>query len=672
MPDKDMNETDVKTRGLWSNRFMFILAAAGSAIGLGNIWRFPYLVGKYGGGAFVLVYLFFILIIGLPILVSEIMIGRQSRRNPVGAFKRLADKNPFWMAVGFLGVASGFVILSYYSVVAGWTVDYFVRSVSGDYLNADLETINNLFNSVVTDGIEPLVWHTVFMAAIVSIVIFGVKEGLERWIGILMPLLFLLLIALVIYGLFQGDAAGGLGYLFVPDWSSLYTNEAGEYTAIPVLEALGQAFFTLSLGMGAMITYGSYLGDDESLSSSAVMVAGLDTLIAILAGIAIYTILFQYNLDPAQGPGLVFKVLPLAFSQMPGGQYIGTAFFLLLSFAALTSGISLLEVVVAYFIDDRKWKRTRATLIMGAIIWGLGVFSALSYSKLSGVTLIKNMEGQGMPVLDSIDRIANNYMLPLGGLFIALFGGWFMKRESVRHQLIEGGGTRIFYGFWKKVIRYVTPVAVALLLAVTVHDHFTTSTGVKICDRARGGDLPAVKKLVEKDKDRVKAATEQGWTALHFSSRYGHDEVAEYLIEKGAPVDARSAEGATPLLLAAKGAHAKIIEVLLEAGASPEIADEKGRTPLHMAAAQGDEKSAVLLLQNGASVNERDKKGETPLHYAARHGYKTVTKLLLKHGADVGAENQKGFTPLELPGIKPHRKVRAILEAATDSSKKVD
>jgi len=435
-----INGDDVIKRGLWSSRFMFILAAAGSAIGLGNIWRFPYLVGQYGGGAFVIAYLVCILLVGVPILVAEIMIGRESRKNPVGAFRRLSGGRPQWVLVGFLGVASGFVILSYYSVVAGWTLDYFTKSVSGVYMEADVETIGGLFGGLVTDPVQQLVWHTAFMGAVIAIVIFGVRQGLERWIGVLMRLLFILLLLLVIYGLVSGDAAAGLRYLFVPDWPKLYTNEAGEFTAMPMLAAMGQAFFTMSLGMGAMITYGSYLSDDESVPGAAIMVAALDTIIALLAGIAIYTILFKYNLDPAQGPGLVFKVLPLAFAQMPFGRLIGIAFFLLLSFAALTSAISLLEVVVAHFIDDRKWRRRTATLTLGGVIWGLGIFSALSYSQLEGVTLLRDAEGQGMPILDSVDRIANNYMLPIGGLFIALFAGWFMKREKVKRQLLEGGG----------------------------------------------------------------------------------------------------------------------------------------------------------------------------------------------------------------------------------------
>jgi NSS family neurotransmitter:Na+ symporter len=276
---------------------------------------------------------------------------------------------------------------------------------------------------------------------------------------------------MVIYGLVAGDAAGGLSYLFVPDWSKLVTNQAGNYTPLPILEAMGQAFFSLSLGMGAMITYGSYLGDDESIPYSAALVAFLDTSIAILSGIAIYTILFKYNLDPAQGPGLVFKVLPLAFSQMPAGRIIGMAFFLLLGFAALTSAISLLEVVVAFFIDDMKWRRRIATLIMGTIIWGLGIFSALSYNVLDGVSIFTDKEGQGMPVLDSIDRLANNYMLPIGGFFIALFAGWFINREARRRQLLEGSGNQTFYKVWLVIVRFITPVAVGLIILAKLDDH---------------------------------------------------------------------------------------------------------------------------------------------------------------------------------------------------------
>ncbi len=461
------NENDVSARGLWSSRLMFILAAAGSAIGLGNIWKFPYIAGRYGGGAFVLFYLLCILVVGLPLLVAEIMIGREARKNPVGAFAKLSKKNPLWLGVGFLGVASGFVILSYYSVVAGWNVDYFTKSASGEFMGKDAEAISALFDKTITDPWEQIGWHTVFMVATIGIVIFGVKEGLERWIGILMPLLFILLVVLVVYGLIEGDAKAGLTYLFVPDWKKLVLDEAGKFTARPMLEAMGHAFFTLSLGMGAMITYGSYLGDDESLPGAAVMVAGLDTLIAMLASIAIFTILFKYNLDPAGGPGLLFKVLPLAFAQMPLGRLMGTAFFLLIAFAALTSAISLLEVVVAYFIDDRKWARRVATLSLGAVIWFLGIFSALSYTEIFND--FKPFEGK--QILDSVDLLATNYMLPIGGFFIIIFAAWRLKGDVVLKQLTEGGKRRTFHDLWLPIARYVSPILVFIVIMFMINQH---------------------------------------------------------------------------------------------------------------------------------------------------------------------------------------------------------
>ncbi len=468
-----------ETRGMWSSRFMFILAAAGSAIGLGNIWKFPYIAGRYGGGAFVLMYLGCIALIGIPILVAEILIGRSTRRNPVGAFRILGGEKRWWTGVGFLGVASGFVILSYYSVVAGWTLDYFLKSASGIYVGARPEAIDALFSSVLDNPWEQLLWHTLFMGLTVGIVMLGVREGLERWIEILMPLLLLLLLVLVVYGLSAGDAARGLDYLFHPHWAKLVTNSAGQYTPRPMLEAMGHAFFTLSLGMGAMITYGSYLGDHESIPVSATVVALLDTFIALLASIAIFTILFRYDLDPtAAGPGLVFQILPLAFAKMPGGRIMGTAFFLLLSFAALTSAISLLEVVVAHFIDDRGWPRKRATLFAGSVIWAFGLLSAFSYNLLRGASLFEDKEGKPMPLLDSIDLLATNYMLPIGGLLIALFAGWHLSREQTARQLAGNGRHPAFFSGWRFVIRFVTPVAVTLVVLFMIDKHLGISSGL--------------------------------------------------------------------------------------------------------------------------------------------------------------------------------------------------
>jgi NSS family neurotransmitter:Na+ symporter len=451
---------------------MFILAAAGSAIGLGNIWRFPYMTGQYGGGAFVLLYLAFVVIVVYPILIAEIIIGRETRRNPVGAFRRLSKKNPFWSIVGLMGVTSGFVILSYYSVVAGWTLDYFVKYVINFFVDkSTTEQIQGVFGGMVSDAGEQVTWHTVFMAACVGIVIFGVKEGLERWVELLMPALFICLLILLFYGLFKGDASGALKFLFYPEWKKLVTNELGQYTPRPMLESMGQAFFSLSIGMGAMITYGSYLGDNVKVSGAAATVAILDTLIAIIAGIAIYTILFAYNLEPAQGPGLVFKVLPLAFATMPGGRFVAIVFFVLLAFAALTSAISLLEVVVAFLIDQLKWKRRLATLLAGGVIYGLGIFSAFSYNVLKNINIFHDKDGKGMPILDSMDLLANNYMLPIGGFFIALFIGWFIKREIKKRQMLEGQGGEFFYRVWNIVVKFIAPVAVAFLIILKIDHH---------------------------------------------------------------------------------------------------------------------------------------------------------------------------------------------------------
>lgn len=451
---------------------MFTLAAAGSAIGLGNIWKFPYMAAKYGGGAFVLLYLVFVVLVGIPILAAEILIGRQARSNPVGAFKSLGDGNPFWTSVGGLGVLSGFVILSYYSVVGAWTLDYFSKSAWGAYMGADADKIQSLFTEMMANPWDQAVWHTVFMAATAAIVLSGVKEGLERWIAVLMPLLVLILLLLVGYALIAGDARRGLTFLFVPHWSRLVFDGDGAFTARPVLEALGQAFFSLSLGMGAMLTYGSYLGDHENIPKSAVRVAFFDTAIAVLAAVAIFPILFRYDLDPmVAGPGLAFKVLPLAFSQLPAGRLIGTAFFALLFFAALTSSISLLEVVVAHFIDDRKWTRKAAALAAAVVIWALGIPSALSYNLLSGFTLFHDRQGQGMPFLDSVDLLATNYMLPIGGFFIALFAGW-SRRAVAKRQLEDLSGSRTFHALWSVFIRFITPLAVGVLILSMIDRQF--------------------------------------------------------------------------------------------------------------------------------------------------------------------------------------------------------
>lgn len=436
-------------RGRWSSRLGFIMAAAGSAVGLGNIWKFPYITGMHGGGAFVLFYLFCILTIGIPLMVAEMVIGRHTRKDPVGAFKRL--KGGGWTLVGWMGVIAAFAILSYYGVVAGWAVDYLWLAFKGTFSQHHTEQVPQLFGNLLANDLSQLFWQALFVATTVLIVIGGVKGGLERANKIMMPILFLILVALAGHGLFSPGGAKAFHFLFAADWSKL--------DPPAMLEALGHAFFSLSLAMGAILTYGSYADEEINIPKVAITVSIMDTLVALMSGLAIFPIVFTYNIAPAAGPGLVFKTLPILFSQMPGGNLIAILFFLLLVFAALTSGISLLEVVVAYYCDEQKWDRTKATLVMGLAIFALGIPSALSNNRLKDWHFIGDRN-----FLDSIDFLASNYLLPLGGLLITLFAGWVLIPKISRDELLKGGGSRMFYQVWFFLIRYVSPVLVALVL----------------------------------------------------------------------------------------------------------------------------------------------------------------------------------------------------------------
>ncbi len=430
-------------RGSWTTRFGFILAASGSAVGLGNIWKFPYITGVYGGGAFVLVYLGCVVIVGLPLMIAELMIGRRAQENPVGAFQRLHKDGSGWKYVGWLGVASGFVILSFYSVIAGWALAYIGKSIAG--FTGTAEQIQVQFTSLVVSPGESIFWHTVFMALCVGIVIGGIQKGIERWSKILMPSLLVILVGLMCYGLFY--TAGGmkaLTFMFKPDFSKL--------SAEAVLSALGHAFFTLSLGMGAMITYGSYMKREANLVRDAVTISVLDTVIALLAGVAIFSLVFSFGLEPGSGPGLIFLTLPVLFAKT--GPAISVPFFVLLTFAALTSGISLLEVVVSYFVDERGWKRTKATIIMGGTIYLIGILSAVS-----GWTLPFRGKDQGF--LDIFDFISTNYMLPIGGLLTGIFIAWVVKDKD---RIAEFGSQGSAYRGLVVILKFITPVAVLLVI----------------------------------------------------------------------------------------------------------------------------------------------------------------------------------------------------------------
>lgn len=437
-----------RPRGHWSSRFGFIMASAGSAVGLGNIWKFPYITGMHGGAAFVLFYIACIFLVGIPIMLGEMVVGRHTHRNPVGAFKALGGGA--WTITGWMGVTAGFVILSYYCVVAGWTMDYLFLSLRGAFSGENAAEVPGIFSKLLASDGRQLFWHAVFMASVVAIVLRGVSKGLEKANKILMPLLFLILIFLAGYGVLSPGGPAALRFLFFPDWSKL--------TPHVLLEALGQALFSLSLGMGAMLTYGSYADDKTNLPTSAFAISFMDMCVAILAGIAIFPIVFTYGMQAAGGPGLVFKTLPVVFSRMPAGTLFAALFFLLLVFAALTSGISLLEVVVAYYCDEKKWSRRRATLLIGFIIFLLGVPSALSNGLLKDFVFIGERN-----FLDSVDFLASNIMLPLGGLLIALFTGWALTTRVAKSEIEKGEVRFHLYPVWHFLIKYITPVLVALV-----------------------------------------------------------------------------------------------------------------------------------------------------------------------------------------------------------------
>lgn len=446
-------------RGMWGTRLGFILAAAGSAVGLGNVWKFPYITGENGGGLFVLIYLVCIAAVGLPIMIGEVLMGRATQTTPVGAFAKLAGENSSWKLVGWLGVASGFVILSYYSVVAGWAVNYLLMSICHFFADKSPEEIEGLFGVLFVAADINVFWHLVFIAITAGIVIGGVEKGIERWSRLLMPVMVGLLVLLAIRAVTTPGVFQALDFLFMPHASKLKPSS--------VLEALGHAFFTLSLGMGAMLTYGSYLNRKANIVTSSLWITGLDTAIAMIACIAIFPILFTFGMEPGKGPGLVFQTMPILFSQMGAGLLLAILFFALLVFAALTSAISLLEVVSSSFIDMLGWTRRKATLVSASAIFILGVPSALAGSgKLFGSwgTLF------GKNFFDTMDYLASNWMLPMGGLFIAIFVGWFMKADLRRKELLAGtpedqaGLWSTVYTVWVVVLKFVVPLLVFIVL----------------------------------------------------------------------------------------------------------------------------------------------------------------------------------------------------------------
>jgi len=437
----------LKSHGSWIGKWTFILAATGSAVGLGNIWGFPYKAGTNGGGAFVLIYLGCILIIGIPIMISEIILGRRSGNSPINAMRYIAiesNRSSSWQIVGWSGIFAGILILSFYSVIAGICLNYiFISATSSGAISSSEQ-----FSNVISSPLNLILWHTVFMILTALIVSAGIKDGIGRMVKILMPLLGFLMIFMVIFSIINGDFSRAISFLFAPDFSNV--------TSDTLLQAMGQAFFSLSLGMGSIMAYGAYMPKEQKVVGTSFTVASLDTLIAILAGLAIFPIIFAFNLEPNSGPGLVFVSMLSAFNQMQFGQFIGPLFFILLSVAALSSSISLLEPGVAYMSEENILSRKRSAEIISFFVWVLGIGSALSFNIWSDFSLIG-----GRNFLDSMDFIANQILLPLGGMLIAIFVGWFMKKSLIVDEL--GPINNYLYVLWRFFVKFIAPACVGYI-----------------------------------------------------------------------------------------------------------------------------------------------------------------------------------------------------------------
>ena len=438
-----------KKRAEFSSTFGVIAAAAGSAVGLGNIWKFPYIAGVYGGAAFLFVYLGFILAIGLPVMLSEFIIGRKSRRNAFGAFRKLAP-NSLWQYIGILGVGAAFMILAFYGVVAGWSIEYVFVSITDGFGDKSPDQLGSMFSEFIESPIKPVFFQSIFMVLTGAIVMIGIKDGIERNVKILMPILVVIIIVLNLRAITLPGAGEGLRFLFHPDFSKL--------TGEGILSALGHAFFSLSLGMGTLITYGSYIDRKNNLIKTAVQVTTADTIIAILAGVAIFPAVFAFGIEPSSGPGLVFITLPNVFQQMPGGYIFSILFFLLLTVAALTSSISILEVVVAYFHEELKLNRKLATVFATLMIGLLGIICSLSMGIFSDFTFLE------LNFFDLLDWISANLLLPLGGLFISLFIGWKFGNKRVRREIEEGGSiSKMALSGFIFLVRFIAPIAIAIV-----------------------------------------------------------------------------------------------------------------------------------------------------------------------------------------------------------------
>lgn len=440
----------MQKREHFGSKLGVLAAAVGSAIGLGNIWKFPYVTGQNGGAAFILVYLACIILIGLPVMLAEFVIGRKSDANAVEAFKKIKPKKP-WYLTGVLAVSTAFIILSFYAVIAGWIFSYISRSITGKLIAIAPDQMASYFTGIISSNYEPMFWSLVVLGLTAFVVISGVKDGVEKYSKVLMPTLLLILFLLMLRSLTLDGASKGLEFLFKPDFSKL--------TAKAVLEALGHAFFSLSLGMGIVLTYGSYIDKRENVMLLALQVTAADTIIALMAGMVIFPAVFVYGFAPNSGAELIFITLPAVFQAMPFGGFFEALFFILVGIAAVTSTISLLEVVVSFFIENFHLERKKATILLVAAIFIVSVPSTLSFGAWSGFTIF------GMTIFDTLDFMASNIFLPLGGVLVSLFVGWVWGTHNAVQEITSDG---LYVFRWSKVfnfiIKYLAPVAIILIL----------------------------------------------------------------------------------------------------------------------------------------------------------------------------------------------------------------
>jgi neurotransmitter:Na+ symporter, NSS family len=435
------------SRGAWKNRWTFMLATAGSAIGLGNIWKLPYMIGVNGGSAFVLVFIACIFFVGIPLMMTEVMLGRRAQKNPLDGMKALAieaNSTSAWRYIGGMGMVTGLLILSFYSVIGGWVLSYISASATGTFANINAQQSTANFNQLLSSPLTLLFWHTIFMCLTMGVVARGVNSGLEKANNFLIPALFAILLVLLGYSMSVGDMRSAAAFMFTPDFSKI--------TPVAVLSALGHAFFSLSLGMGSVMVYGSYLQRDVSIARTSIYIAIADTMLGLLVGLAIYSLVFANQLAPNAGPGLIFQTLPIAFGHMPAGSLVATLFFILVAFAAWTSAISLVEPTIAWVVENTKIKRPIAAFTLGFVIWLLGITVVLSFNVWQDVTIVF-----GLNIFDTLDKLTSTILLPLGGLLMAIFAGYVMKKTHIQDELDVG---KTGFKMWRISNNYIAPVAI--------------------------------------------------------------------------------------------------------------------------------------------------------------------------------------------------------------------